>query len=204
MGLPEAVRVKISSEAAGAISLTAVVARDMPLRELVELMLAVTGKDEPRLRELLARGAFVSGASRFRWQGFDPGCECIRNILDTFPDSEPQRPFDASRCRRVVLRTSVREITIPRDAGSARKLFRRSSFWQGFMQIAAQLETDYRGYSYGEKADVYRIRIGGAELARLRELAGLLKYSTLRDQVRMLAIEAADLYVARGRGWGFA
>ena len=42
---------------------------EMPMRELVEHMLGVTGKDEARVRELLLRGTLVSGASRFRWTG---------------------------------------------------------------------------------------------------------------------------------------
>src|SRR5438874_1143259 len=71
MALPDKVRVKLSSEAAEGISITPVVAREMPLRELVEYMLGVTGKDEGRVRELLLRGTLVSGASRFRWAGWE-------------------------------------------------------------------------------------------------------------------------------------
>ena len=55
----------------GSISITPVVVREMPLRELVEYMLGVTGKDEARIRELLLRGTLVSGASRFRWAGWE-------------------------------------------------------------------------------------------------------------------------------------
>jgi len=64
MALPPIVRVKLSSEAAESISITPVVVREMPVRELVEYMLGVTGKDEARIRELLLRGSLVSGASR--------------------------------------------------------------------------------------------------------------------------------------------
>ena len=48
MALPDRIRVKLSSEAAEGISITPVVAREMPLRELVEYMLGVTGKDAAR------------------------------------------------------------------------------------------------------------------------------------------------------------
>ena len=71
MALPPTVRVKLSSEAAESISITPVVVQEMPVRELVEYMLGVTGKDEARIRELLLRGSLVSGASRFRWAGWD-------------------------------------------------------------------------------------------------------------------------------------
>ena len=73
MALPPTVRVKLSSEAAESISLTPVVVQEMPVRELVEHMLGVTGKDEARIREMLLRGTLVSGASRFRWAGWDGG-----------------------------------------------------------------------------------------------------------------------------------
>ncbi|HOK47650.1 MAG TPA: hypothetical protein PLK67_17025, partial [Bryobacteraceae bacterium] len=71
MPLPETIRVKVSSESAGYMSLTPVVVRDMPLRELVELMLGFTGKDAARIQELLRRGTLVSEGSRFRWAGWE-------------------------------------------------------------------------------------------------------------------------------------
>ena len=78
MALPPTVRVKLSSEAAESISITPVVVQEMPVGELVEYMLGVTGKDEARIRELLLRGSLVSGASRFRWTGWDAGLENLR------------------------------------------------------------------------------------------------------------------------------
>ena len=56
MSLPGTVRVKLSSEEAGAVSVTPVVVREMPLGDLVELMLDLAGKDAARIRELLLRG----------------------------------------------------------------------------------------------------------------------------------------------------
>src|ERR1044071_1039171 len=104
MALPERIRVKLSSEAAEGISITPVVAREMPLRELVEYLLGVTGKDEGRVRELLLRGTLVSGASRFRWAGWEADPESLRELLATFPDPDPARPFEAFRCMRANLR----------------------------------------------------------------------------------------------------
>src|SRR5579872_6317441 len=104
MSLPDAIRVKLSSEAAEGISLTPVVVREMPLRELVEHMLGVTGKDEARVRELLLRGALVSGASRFRWTGWEADHAGLRELLATFPDPEPSRPFAPERSVRAILR----------------------------------------------------------------------------------------------------
>src|SRR5689334_9069219 len=103
MSLPDTVRVKLSSEDAGAISLTQVVVRDMPVRELVEYMLGVTGKDEARIRDLLLRGSLINGASRFRWTGWDASLPAVRDLLATFPDAQPDRPFVRERCVRAIL-----------------------------------------------------------------------------------------------------
>src|SRR5207244_2792838 len=117
MPLPDTVRVKLSSEAAESISITPVVLRDVPIRELVEHMLGVTGKDTPRLHELLLRGTLVSGASRFRWSGWDADPADIEGMLTTFPDRDPQRPFASELCIRATLRGAGRRIEIPREVG---------------------------------------------------------------------------------------
>src|SRR5262245_35923567 len=104
MSLPGSVRVKLSSEAAEWISITQVVSQEMAVRDLVEYMLGVTGKDESRVRELLLRGTLVSGASRFRWQGLDAAPEEIRTLLASFPDPEPERPFISGHCIRAIFR----------------------------------------------------------------------------------------------------
>src|SRR5947209_1270577 len=103
MALPDRIHVKLSSEAAESISITPVIVREMPLRELVEYMLGVTGKDEARVRELLLRGTLVSGASRFRWSGWEADAPSIAELLRTFPDPEPGRPFAPARCVRAIL-----------------------------------------------------------------------------------------------------
>jgi hypothetical protein len=96
VALPETIRVKISSEAAESLSLTPVVVREMPVRELVQAMLGTAGKDQARIHELLLRGSLVSGASRFRWQGWDADREAIASLLQSFPDADPRRPFARS------------------------------------------------------------------------------------------------------------
>src|SRR5713101_2256674 len=120
MSLPDTIRVKLSSEAAEYISLTPVVVREMPLRELVEHMIGITGKDEARVRDLLLRGTLVSGASRFRWTGWEADAQAVGSLLATFPDPDPARPFTADRCVRAVLRGGRLPIGIPREIGARR------------------------------------------------------------------------------------
>src|SRR5947208_4000354 len=122
MALPDRIHVKLSSEAAESISITPVIVREMPLRELVEYMLGVTGKDEPRIRELLLRGTLVSGASRFRWAGWEPDLDSLRELLATFPDADPERPFAAGRCVRAILRGGRQPVEIPREAVARKSL----------------------------------------------------------------------------------
>ena len=197
MPLPESVRVKLSSEAADSISITPVVIREIPMRELIEQMLGVTGKDPARLHELLLRGTLVSGASRFRWAGWDADSEAIQSVLATFPDPDPLRPFSPERCVRAALRAPGRRIEIPREVGQRKPLFRRASFWDTLMGVASSSETRYIDYSYRERADCYSGALSLAGLERLRASAGLVKYTTLQQQIRQINLETVDLFVTR-------
>jgi hypothetical protein len=197
MALPETIRVKLSSEEAGSVSVTAVVVRDMPVRELVELMLGVTGKAPRRVHELLLRGALVSGASRFRWTGWDADVAALESLLASFPESEPDRPFAGERAIRAVLRGPVCRIDITREAGVPRRFLHRGSFWAALMELAAAGAPRYVEYSYKPRADCYRMELTPAAAAALREHAGDLKYSALESQVRNAALDSIDFYVAR-------
>jgi hypothetical protein len=198
MALPPTVRVKLSSEAAESISITPVVVQEMPVGELVEYMLGVTGKDEARIRELLLRGSLVSGASRFRWTGWDAGLENLRELLATFPDPDPSRPFAASHCTRATLRGGRQPIEIAREAAARKGLFQRESFWDALMKMVAGEGTVYAGYSYRERADRYLREFAHAELGQLRASSGLVRYTILSDQIRTQAFTQAELYVKRG------
>jgi hypothetical protein len=197
MGLPESIRVKISSEEAQSISLTPVVLREMPVRELIEALLGVAGKDAERIRRLLGRGAVVSGGSRLRWEGWTADLDAIRAVLATFPDPEPARPFAAAACVRAVLRGGNTRIEISREVGMERRLFRKERFWDALMEAAAAAAPRYAGYSYRERADLYTVEIGRETAARLRECAARLRYSSLEARVCRADLEALELFVER-------
>jgi hypothetical protein len=197
MSLPATVRVKLSSEAAESISITRVVVQDLPLRDLVEHMLGITGKDEARICELLLRGMLVSGASRFRWTGWEADPAGIRELLATFPDHEPARPFRSERCVRAILRGGRQAIDIPRQAGARKPLLRKRSFWDLLMEVAASGEIKYLHYSYKDRADCYRLELPLAAADKLRAAGEMVRYTTLRDQIRSAGFAWADLYVER-------
>ena len=197
MPLPPTVRVKLSSEAAGGISITPVVVQDLPTRELIEHMLSLTGKDEPRIREILRRGALVSGASRFRWSGWDAEEDDVREILAAFPDPDPALPFAAGRCVRAILRGSRQAIDLPREAAARKAGFERHDFWEILMDMAVSGAIVYGGYSYRERADRYVRDLSAGEMERLRAASAAIRYSTLREQIRAAVLTRVELYTLR-------
>jgi len=196
-GLPETIRVKLSSEEAGGVSLTAVVVREMPLRDLVELMLDMTGKNAARLQELLLQGTLVSGASRFRWTALEAARESLEALLATFPDPEPHRPFAPDHCARVRMEGLGLREALPRDALARRRFLRRASFWDVLVDVAAEAGLRYAGYSYRERADLYVLEIPPGQMENMQRSAGLLRYSTLEARVRKGSLREVVFLVSR-------
>ena len=195
--LPEKVRVKLSTEAAESISITPVVAQDLPVRELVEHMLGVTGKDEARIQELLRRGTLVSGASRFRWTGWEADLESLRELLATFPDADPARRFAADRCVRAVLRGGRQTIEIRPEAAAQKGMFQRTSFWEALMEVAESAALAYAGYSYRERGDRFLAELSLVETERVRSAGTVVRFSTLREQIRSVAFAQLEVVVKR-------
>ena len=197
MALPQTVRVKLSSEVAEAISITPVVLQELPVRELVEHLLGIAGKDESRIREMLLRGTLVSGATRFRWAGWEADRESLRELLATFPDAEPARPFAAAACIRATLRGGRHAIEIPREAAARKSLFQRKTFWDLLMEVVGASGPAYSGYSYRDRADRYLREFTPAETECVRAAASEVRYSALREQIRSVGFARAELYVTR-------
>ena len=197
MALPPTVRVKLSSEAAEAISLTRVVVQEFAIRDLLEHVLGITGKDEDRICELLLRGTLVSGASRFRWQGWRSERSELRDVLASFPDPDPARLFEAANCRRAVLRGGRQAIELSREMASRKGMFQRESFWDMLMTIAAGQPAAYAGYSYRERCDRYLRELSHQEGEQIRAAAECVRYSTVRDQIRASGFSHMELLAPR-------
>jgi hypothetical protein len=198
MALPERVRVKLSSEAAEAISLTRVIVQEMPLSELIDVLLGVAGKDHERVRELLLRGTVVSGASRYRWDGWSIEPAELAAILASYPDPDPGRPFDPHVCTRAVLRDDRGAVEVAREAASRKGLFRRSSFWDRLLDTITDTALVYKTYSYRDRADLYEAPLAPAHNAAIREAAPLLTYTTLRQRMGNSSFDTIDLFTSRG------
>jgi hypothetical protein len=167
------------------------------VRELIEHMLGITGKNEARICELLKRGTLVSGASRFRWAGLEAEAESVRELLGTFPDADPSRKFEASRCTRAILRGVRQTLEITREAGARKGLFQRASFWDLLMEVAGAASSAYGGYSYKDRADRFWRELTVAEAERIRAGSDSVRFSTLRDRLRAGVFGQMELYVAR-------
>lgn len=195
MSLPDSLRVRLTSEDVESIALSPVVAQDMTLHDLVGAMLGVIGKDASRIREVLARGSLVAAGSRYRWEGITADVGQLESWLTRFPDNDPHRPFDASACFQILLRGELRPLTIEREHGEKRRMFRRRSFWDAMMGLV--VAPQYVEYSYRERGDVYRQQLNSAAQSKLQESAALLAYSTYEAHIRRTAVRSIDLFVRR-------
>ncbi|MCC7498516.1 MAG: hypothetical protein IT160_13125 [Bryobacterales bacterium] len=197
MPLPETIRVKLSSEGAEAIAITPVVVRQMPFGELIEEILAVTGKDHQRIHATLRRGSFISGGTRYRWEPHHAGIEELTVLLRSFPDSDPGRPFDRQCCARVILRAASQRVEFPREAALGHRLFRRRTFWDTLMELIGEEAPVYVEYSYRDRADRYRLVVRPSAAARLRGESELMKFPTLARRIHDLAVESIEFLVER-------
>jgi len=198
MGLPESIRVKLLSEEAGAVSLTRVLARELPARELLDLLVAKVGKSPSRIRRLLRSGTLVSGASRYRWEGLETSEEEVRRLLADYPDPQPDRPFSASGCALVVLRLKEGgSVELPPGSLQRRRVLRRRDYWGVLVRLAEAAPPRYVDYSYREKADRFRMEIPAETMAALREAASLLQFSGLAKRLERSDVTAIDFYLRR-------
>ena len=196
MPLPDRIPVKSSSDA-GESSLTRVFVEPIELTELVERMLGFTGKDAALLQEVLARGSFVSGATRLRWEGLSISIAEAEQLLARFPGSDPHKVFDASKCTGAQLLEGRVPIEIPKEAAAARRLLRRRSFWDVLMELAAAKPLAYVDYSYKLRADRYCRELAVSETALLKEQASLLTHAGLAQYILENDFRTMELFTHR-------
>ncbi len=197
MALPAEIIVKISSEIAGSIAMERVSSRPVSVHDLLEQMLGTTGKDIPRIQEILRRGSLVSGESRLRWEPLDAAPDDLAPLLARFPDPQPGRPFDGQSCFHIRLLQGRDLLDLPRVAAARRRLFRRRSFWDAVLDLAASIPPDYVGYSYKLRCDHYRVHLDLDRVARIAAAAQLLKSNKLATRIRGSAYDTLDLFVRR-------
>jgi hypothetical protein len=195
MAAPDSVRVKLSSEEAGSISLTPVVVRDMQFGELLEEIAAVHGKDRERIAATLKRGSLTGGATRFRWQPLELSDLELASALVCLPDDEPTRPFEVGRCTHALFTGPGVRIVVSREVAETRSLFRRTSFWSALPQIAGT--TQYVAYSYRERADIFRAPLSAVQRESIRAALHVLKHAALARRIHLAPFDAIEFLVTR-------
>ncbi|MGJ5814982.1 hypothetical protein [Paludibaculum fermentans] len=195
MALPQEVRVKLSSEAAEYVALTPVVVQDLPFAELMHHVATAAGTDPVRVREILKRGTLVSGASRFRWEGWVCEETDAEAAVAMLPKPEPGRRLDPACCLRATLASATSRIDIPREAALPRRFLRRRSFWQCLLEASG--DARYLTYSYRDRADHYRVELSAEVCGRLKQDTALLKFDGLKQQIRMREFDHIHWVVGR-------
>ena len=173
MPLPETIPVRYTDEEAGYVTVRPVVRQTFRLEELLDMILSVAGKDVTRVRQLLHSGTIVYHFFRYSWTGFDVDDAELAAALAQFPDPDPARPFSPAQCTLAILESggvSPRHLMeLDRDAGSRRRMFRKRSFWERLLEIAGNENIQYHGYSYGRRADIYRLDLDGEIAGQITE-----------------------------------
>jgi hypothetical protein len=197
--LPETIAVRYTEEDAGYVTVRPLVRQTFRLDELLDMILSVAGKDAARVRQLLHSGTIVYHFFRYSWAGFDANDTELDAALARFPDADPARPFPPGQCTLAIIESggiSPRPLMeLDRAAGSKRRMFRGKSYWERLLEIAAENNPSYQKYSYGRRADLYRLDLDAENIARITEAANRLAAGKLRSALRVLSGAASILFV---------
>ncbi len=201
MPLPETILVCYTEEEAGYVTVRPLVRQTFRLHELLDMILSVAGKDAARVRQLLRSGTVVYHFYRYTWAGFDAEEAALAAALAQFPDADPARPFDAGQCTSAVLEGGGAHpknlLELGRAEAARRRMFRRNSFWQRLLEIAAEAKPAYHKYSYERRADIYRLDLDAETLSRIAEAANRLATGKVRSALHVLPGAARILFICR-------
>ncbi len=190
MPLPETIPVRYTEEEAGYVTVRPLVRQTFRLDELLDMILSVAGKDVTRVRQLLHSGTVVYHFYRYSWAGFDASEEDLATALAKFPDAEPSRPFDPAQCTNAVFDSAGPNprhlLDLAKGPASRRRIFRGHSFWARLLEIASEEKLVYQNYSYGRRADLYRLDLDGESTALIAGAANRLATGMVRSAMRVL------------------
>jgi hypothetical protein len=199
MPLPETIPVRYTDEEAGYVTVRPVVRQTFRLDELLDMILSVTGKDAARIRQMLHSGTVVYHFFRYSWPGFDADEVELSVALTRFPDADPSRPFDADKCTMAIFESGGPHprhlLELDRAAGQKRRIFRGKSFWERLGEIAADGKPAYQSYSYGHRADLYRLDLNEENILEIAQAAERLATGKLKYALRVLTTAARIVFV---------
>jgi hypothetical protein len=193
----DTIPVRYTEEEAEYMSLRPVVRQSFRLHELLDMILAVTGKDPQRIARILESGTVVFHNYRYWWPALALPEHDLQHLLEQFPIPDSSRPFAAGECRAVLLDTGGstphRLLEWRREVLARRRWLARRTAWDVLLDSASRQPPAYADYSYEWKGDLYVALLGEAErLALAREMERLLaRASGLRAE---LLLRAARLF----------
>lgn len=197
--LPETISVRYTEEDAGYVTVRPLVRQTFQIGELLDMILNVSGKDVARVKQLLHSGTVVYHFYRYSWAGFDADEAELTAALAKFPDSDPSRPFSPESCTNAVFDEASPNprhlLDLQKAAASRRRLFRRQSFWERLLEIAAEENPVYQKYSYSRRADLYRLGMDTHNSQLVAEAAARLATGQVRTAMRALPSAACVLFV---------
>ena len=211
MPLPEVISVRYTEEEAGYVSFRPVVRQSFRLSDLLGMVLGVTGKQPARIRQILRSGSVSFHSHRYWWDGLQIEEQELAELLENFPDPDPSRAFRPEACTAALMEAGGSPLRpdssgprpvleIDRANASRTRLFRRRSFWDALLAAAAPGSPAYDGYSYQQRADLYRLELGGELRTLLAAAAKSLAPRDLRRNLRALDRASHIVFVCPREG----
>ncbi len=194
MPLPETIPVRYTEEEADNFSIRPVKRQTFRLRELVDMILRVTGKDQARVQQILKSGTLVYHFFRYWWPGFEADAAELSALLSEFPGDDPRRAFRAEGCTLIILEPATpgrRAIEIERGAAERKPLFASKSFWDCLIALAANSAgaatagsagISYAGYSFDRRADLFQVTLTAEQRQQLARDAAKLAPRVVRPK----------------------
>jgi hypothetical protein len=182
------------------------VRQNFRLNDLLGMVLGVTGKHPERVRQILRSGSISFHSHRYWWEGFHVEERELTVLLARFPDADPSRGFRSESCTAALVEeipagprhaaTGARPLLEFDRAGASRKrLFHRRSLWDALLAATSSGPISYDGYSYGRRADLYRLELSAEQAAALAEAAKSLAPRDLRRSLPLLARASRIVFV---------
>jgi hypothetical protein len=198
---PEIIPVQYTEENARYLAMTPVVKQPFRLRELVNMVVGVSGKDSVRVAHVLGAGSVSYNGYRYTWPGFAPTSNELEELLAQYPDSDPSRPFRAEDAAGVILEAgggTERKLTeISWETASAKNIFSRRSPWDVLLALAKETPPHYQEYDYARDADRFRLMLhyeAGERLVHDMIAAAPMR---LRTQWRRLHAPSSVTYLVK-------
>jgi len=199
VALPETIPVRFTEEEAEYVSIRPVRRQIFKLRELVDMILCVTGRDLARVQQILRTGTVVFHFYRYWWQGFETDAAELSALLAEFPADDPSRAFSAEACTMIVLGSASKgrqPVEVKKSDADRKSLFASRSFWEFLLALAEPArEIKYDGYSFARRADLYRVELSAEQAASLQHSAAKFASRPLRGAVEALGAIARGVFV---------